>query len=316
MDAISEGLPFPNGMAQSTAVARLFDPVSLRMFVAVCEERNIARAADREAIVASAISKRIAALEEDVGVPLIKRGRRGIEPTAAGEAMLRHARDVIGLMERMRAELSEFASGAHGSVRVFASLSVLSESLPDDVARFLAKHASIRVSLEERVSSDIVRGVREGIADLGVCWDAGDLAGLVTLPYRSDQLCVLVPSPHRLAKRKRVAFVDTLDDDHIEILSGSIVQITLRRAAALAQRAIRHRIQVTTFDAACRNVAAGLGIAVVPREAAATQAGSLGLVLVPLSDVWAVRRFVLCFRSRETLSAAARLLAEELAVNR
>ena len=148
------------------------------MFVAVCEERNIARAAEREAIVASAISKRIAALEDDVGVALLKRGRRGIEPTPAGEAMLRQARDVLGLMERMRAELSEFASGAHGSVRVLASLSVLSESLPDDIGGFLAQHETVRVSLEERVSSEIVRGVREGAADLGVCWDAGDLTGL------------------------------------------------------------------------------------------------------------------------------------------
>jgi DNA-binding transcriptional LysR family regulator len=296
-------------------MARLFDPVSLRMFVAVCEERNIARAAEREAIVASAVSKRVAALENDVGVRLIKRGRRGIEPTPAGEAMMRHARDVIGLMERMRGELSEFASGAHGSVRVFASLSVLSESLPDDIARFLARNASIRVSLEERVSREIVRGVREGIADLGVCWDAGDLAGLVTLPYRTDHLCALVPASHAIARRKRVAFIDTLDDEHIEILSGSMVQITLWRAAALAHRAIRHRIQVTTFDAAARNVAAGLGIAIVPREATETQVRSLGLCLVPLREAWAVRRFVVCFRSRENLSAAAQLLAAELAVN-
>lgn len=294
-------------------MARLFDPVSLRMFVAACEERNIARAAEREAIVASAISKRIASLEHDAGVTLVKRGRRGIEPTPAGEAMLRHARDVIGLLERMRAELSEFASGAHGSVRVFASLSVLSESLPDDVARFLARNASIRVSLEERVSSEIARGVREGIADLGVCWDAIDLAGMTSLPYRSDHLCILVPRSHALAKRRRVAFGDTLDEEHIEILAGSIVQSTLWRAAALADRAIRQRIQVSTFDAACRSAAAGLGIAVVPREATEAQARSLGLALVPLTDAWAVRRFVICFRSRDTLSAAARLLADDLA---
>ena len=292
---------------------RLFDPVSLRMFVAVCEERNIARAAEREAIVASAISKRIAALEHDAGVTLVKRGRRGIEPTPAGEAMLRHARDVIGLLERMRAGLSEFASGAQGSVRVFASLSVLSESLPDDVARFLAKNASIRVSLEERVSTEIVRGVRDGIADVGVCWDAIDLAGVTSLPYRSDQRCILARPSHALARRKRVAFVDTLDDEHIEILAGSNVQFTLWRAAALAHRSIRQRIQVSTFDAACRSVAAGLGIAVVPGEATGTQARSLGLALVPLTDAWAVRRFVICFRSRETLGAAAQLLADALA---
>jgi len=101
---------FRIGMAQSALVKRHFDPVTLRLFVAVCEERNIARAAEREAIVASAISKRIGAIEQELGVALIRRGRRGIEPTAAGEALLRHARDVLGAMERMYAELSEFAA--------------------------------------------------------------------------------------------------------------------------------------------------------------------------------------------------------------
>ncbi len=291
---------------------RHFDPVTLRLFIAVCEERNIARAAEREAIVASAISKRIAAIEEQVGVALVKRGRRGIEPTPAGEALLRQAREVLNTMERMHAELSEFATGVHGSVRVFASLSVLSEFLPDDIGSFLSLHKTVRVSLEERVSSDIVRGVLEGQADIGVCWDAGELGALQTRPYKSDHLCAAVPAAHPLARRKRIAFVDTLAYEQIEILAGSIVQLTLRRAAALAGQTLHHRIQVSTFDAACRNVAAGLGIAIVPREAADAQVRGLDLRLVPLTDDWAVRRFVICVRSRETLSAAARLLADFL----
>ena len=86
-----------------------------------------------------------------------------------------------------------------------------------------------------------------------------------------------MPAAHPLARRKRVAFVDTLAYDQIEILAGSIVQQTLRRAAAVEGQAIRHRIQVTTFDSACRNVAAGLGIAIVPREASEAQARALGL---------------------------------------
>src|SRR5881227_3783771 len=188
-------------------MSRYFDPVSLRMFVAVCDERNIARAAEREAIVASAISKRIAALEDSVGVSLLTRGRRGIEPTPAGEALLRHARDVLTAMERVHAELREFGRGVHGSVRVFASLSALSEFLPDDVGSFLARQRTMRVSLDERVSSEIVRGVREGAADFGVCWDAGDLAGLQMLAYRSVHLCAIAPSSHPLARRKRLAFV-------------------------------------------------------------------------------------------------------------
>ena len=117
---------------------RHFDPVTLRLFVAVCEERSIAHAAARDSLVASAVSKRIAAIEREIGTALLVRGRRGIEPTAAGEVLLRQARDVLGAMERMHAEISEFATGVQGSVRVIASVSALAERLPDDIASFLA----------------------------------------------------------------------------------------------------------------------------------------------------------------------------------
>ena len=119
-----------------------FDPVTLRLFVAVCEEMNIAAAAEREALVASAVSKRIAAIEREVGTPLLVRGRRGIFPTAAGESFLRQAREVIGALGRMRTELAEFATGVQGSIRVVASVSVLAGRLPEDIAAFLAKHAA------------------------------------------------------------------------------------------------------------------------------------------------------------------------------
>lgn len=287
---------------------RLFDPVTLKLFIAVCEEGNIARAAEREAIVASAISKRIAALEEDIGAALLVRGRRGIEPTAAGEALLRQARDILSMMERTHAELSEFASGIVGNVRVLASLSVLSEFLPDDIARFLAKYRSVRVSLEEQVSSEIVRGVREGRADFGVCWDAGDLNGLQTLNYRMDQLCVGAHPDHPLARKPQLAFAETLEYEHVDVLPGSIMHLMLQRYAAIAGKNLRYRVQVSTFDAAVRIVAANLGIAVLPREVVAPLAQTLRLRLLPLTDAWALRRFVICMRPDTPLSATARLL--------
>jgi DNA-binding transcriptional LysR family regulator len=293
-------------------MARHFDPVTLRLFVAVCEERNIARAAEREAIVPSAVSKRIAAIEEEIGAPLLVRGRRGIEPTAAGEALLRQARDILGAMERMHAELSEFTTGVHGSVRVVASVSVLAERLPDDIGSFLKRYRSVRVSLDERVSSDIVRSVREGAADLGVLWDVADLSGLRSVPYRRDHLCVAVDPDHPLARRKRVRFEETLAHAAIGVAPGGMMETMLRRQAALAGRAIVYRIQVSSLDAACRIVAAGLGLAIMPREAIAPDARSAGLVLLPLGDAWAERCFVICSRSDATLSASARLLVEHL----
>lgn len=293
-------------------MARELDPVTLRLFIAACEERNIARAAVREAIVASAVSKRIAALEADLGTPLLLRGRRGIEPTAAGELLLRQAREWLGQMARMRAELGDFAGGVQGSVRVLASVTALAEQLPDDIAAFLAQHPSVRVSLDERVSPDIVRAVREGAADLGVMWDAAERHGLDCRPYRHDHLVVTLPPGHALAQRRTLRFEQVLDHALIGVASGGLMDALLRRQAALLGRTPDYRTQVSSIDAACRLVGAGLGLAILPREAAGASARAAGLMLVPLRDAWALRRFVVCARGG-SLPSATRMLLTHLA---
>ena len=285
---------------------KTFDPVSLRLFVAVCEERNIARAAEREAIVASAVSKRIAVIEAEVGAPLLVRGRRGIEPTAAGQALLRQAREVLSSMARMHAELSDFATGAQGSVRIVAATSVLAEQLASDIGAFLKQHPRVRVSLAERVSHDIVKSVREGAAELGVLWDASTgLSGLATLAYRHDRLCLATPLGHPLARRKRIAFAEALPHVSVSVAPGGMTDRLLQREAARLGVTLVNRVQVSGMDAAARIVAAGLGPAILPREAVMMHADHQGLALVPLTDPWAKRRFVLCHRADGSVSQDA-----------
>jgi DNA-binding transcriptional LysR family regulator len=308
MGGISAAPAFPIGMAQRST----FDPVTLRLFVAVCEERNIARAAEREAIVASAVSKRIAAIESEVGAPLLVRGRRGIEPTAAGQALLRQAREVMSAMARMHAELSDFAGGTQGSVRVLASPSVLAEDLADDIGTFLTQHPKVSVSVDERVSAEIVRSLREGSADLGVLWNLADTSGLATLPYRHDRLCLATPPAHPLARRKRIAFAEALPHVTVSVAPSGMMDRLLQREAARLGQQLVHRIGVSGMDAAARIVAAGLGPAILPREAVRMYAASGAFALVPLSDAWAHRRFVVCLRNDGSVPATARLLAEAL----
>ncbi len=293
-------------------MARPLDPVSLQHFVAVCEEGSIARAAARESLVASALSKRIGALEAELGVPLLLRRRRGVEPTPAGEALLGRARELLSALDRLRGELGAFGLGVQGSVRVLASPSVLAEQLPEDIGRFLAQHPGLNVSLDERTSPDIVRCLREGAADLGVLWDFADLSGLQLLPYRSDHLCVAMSPSHPLARRPALAYADTLDQVSVGVAPGGLMDQLLRRQAALIGRLPSHRIQVSSIDAACRIVAAGLGLAVLPREVAVPHAGAGRLALVSLNEAWAQRRFVIAARPEPLQSASARLLAQHL----
>jgi DNA-binding transcriptional LysR family regulator len=293
---------------------RPLDPVSLQHFVAVCEEGNIARAASRESLVASALSKRIAALEAEVGVPLLVRRRRGVDVTPAGQALLVRARELLAGLQRVRVELDAFGHGAQGSVRVLASPSALTQHLPDDIAAFMAQHPAIRLSLDERLSPEIVRSVHDGSADVGVLWDLIDLEGLSILPYRRDRLCVAMTPGHVLARRPSLRFPETLAHASICVGPGGQMDQLLRRQAALLGRVAPYRMQVSSVDAACRLIGAGLGLAVLPQDMAMPYAGAAGrLALVPLAEPWAVRRFVIVTRPAATPSDAARELAKSLA---
>jgi DNA-binding transcriptional LysR family regulator len=294
---------------------RDLDLTTLRLFVTVCETGNIARAGEKANIVGSAISKRLAQLEDAVGTSLLARKRHGVVPTEAGRALLEHARAMLASATRIEHDMSAFAAGVRGQVRILASASALAESLADDVAAFLKspKHRNIQVDLEERVSPDIVRGIREGAASLGVCWDAADIGNLQARPYRSDHLTMVVPNKHPLASRKKVRFEDTLDWEHVSLPVNSAVQVMIHRAAAQIGKPIRQRIVVTNFEAALRVVRAGLAISLVPREVAEIYAKAYGLKIIPLAEPWAQRRFIICFRDADSLSAAAHLLVDHLA---
>ena len=159
---------------------RDLDLQTLRLFAAVCDQRSIARVAEQESIVGSAISKRLAQLEDTVGTPLLLRKRRGVVPTPAGETLLEHARTMLASVGQIERDMAAYATGTRGHVRMLVTASVMAESLADDVAAFLQDpaHRSIQISMEERVSPDVVQGIREGSASIGICWDAADLSGL------------------------------------------------------------------------------------------------------------------------------------------
>jgi DNA-binding transcriptional LysR family regulator len=284
------------------------DLTSLRLFVAVCQERNIARAAEREFIASSAVSRRIAEIEAVIGLPVIQRQSRGITVTPVGETVLRYALAIIGNIEQMSAELSRFSSGAKGRVRVVANLSSIVQFLPEDVAAFGRAFPDVSIELEEENSADVLRIVDEHGADFGICNPVAGSEAFEQVPYRQDRLAVLVPGGHRLAGAPRVAFDDLLEDRFVGLRSESALTRLLAQQAASAGRQLDVRMRVSSLDALCRMVHAGLGIAIVPEQVGLLYVNALDVRLLSLSDAWAVRRLIMIFKAREQLSASAAAL--------
>ena len=290
------------------------DLKTLRLFVAVCDHQNMARAAEHEHIEPSAVSKRIAQLETALGSPLLQRSRRGVIPTPAGLAVLEHARSVLFTVDKMAADVAGFGAGVKGHVRLIATASAVAESLLDDIALFLREptNRNIKVDVEERYSRDLVRYLREGMASVGVCWNSVDFEGLQQLPYRKDRLALAVHPDHPLAKKKSLRFEQTLDHDHVGLPPTTAVHEMLQRAAARVGRTVSYRAIVSNFDASFRVVSANLGISVIPVEVAAPYAKMFGVKVIPLSDAWATRKFAVCFRTFEALQLPAKRLVEHL----
>jgi DNA-binding transcriptional LysR family regulator len=292
--------------------ARRIDLTSLQLFVAVCELGSIGKAAEREFIAASAVSKRLSDLEAALSTPLLYRHTRGVDLTPAGQSLLHHARSVLFSLEKMQAELSEYADGVRGHVRVHASMSAIVQFLPEDLGAFIRQHAEIKIDLEEHLSTEVVRAVQEGAADLGVCNTANGVGELQTRPYRTDQLVLIVPRGHALCAQVAINFEAALDYDQVGLHSTSSIYLALRQAAAALKRTIKLRIHVTGLDAMCRMIDNGLGVGVMPQRAFALMQGVGALQSIELLDAWATRRIELVARDFSSLPVTARLLVDHL----
>ena len=291
---------------------RRIDLTSLQLFVAVCELGSIGKAAEREFIAASAVSKRLSDLEATLGTALLYRHTRGVDLTPAGESLLHHARSVLFSLEKMQGELSEYADGVRGHVRVHASMSAIVQFLPEDLGAFTRQHSQIKIDLEEHLSTEVVRAVQEGAADLGICNTANGVGELQTRAYRTDQLVLIVPRRHALCAQGAINFGASLDYDQVGLHSTSSIYLAMRQAAAAVNRTIKLRIHVTGLDAMCRMIHNGLGVGVMPQRAFELMHGVGELESIVLLDDWAARQIQLVARDFSTLPVTARLLVDHL----
>ena len=287
-----------------------FDLVTLRLFVAVVDAGSLTAGAERFGISLAAASKRIAELEQHCATGLLERTQRGVTATADGQTLHRHAIEVIARLEQLAQAVDDFQSGAAGHLRLCANPSAFGGFLPDVLAEYSARFPKVTIDLEDTLSEDGIRAVQKGLAELAVIGDNVPCEGLETLVCNVDRLVLLVPASHPLATQAQVAVEKAFDHDLVTLARSASLTRKVMAAADAVQRTPRIRVQVRSFDAMCRMVAAGLGLAILPRAAAALYAEALQLVQVGLEGVATERVLLLAMRRRSELSAAAAALVD------
>lgn len=285
-----------------------FDLVTLRLFVAVLDAGSLTAGADRFGISLAAASKRIAELEQHCGVPLLQRGQRGVSATAEGQTVHRLAIEVIARLEQLAQSVDDFRAGAAGHLRLCANPSAFGGFLPAVLARYAEQYPKIRIELEDTLSEDGVRAVQKGTAELAVIGDNVPCDGLETVRCNVDELVLLVPASHPLATAGTVPVAQALDHDQVALARSASLTRKVIAAAEAVGLTLRIRVQVRSFDAMCRMVACGLGIAVLPSSSARLYAQALGLTTLRLTGTEVQRHLLLAMRQRSALSAAAMAL--------
>ena len=289
-----------------------FDLVDLRLFVAVAEAHSVTGGATVANLALASASARIKGLESAIGVALLKRGRRGITLTAAGESLLGHARIVMQDVEMLRGDMAAYASGVKASVSMLANTVGLSEHLPKALAAFLRDQPDVSLEVEERESADIAMAIAGGAADLGFAAEHTLPDSLQRFTFSEDRLMLVTGPRSDLAQRRQIDFRDITDRDFIGLTNSTALQNHIGKYAARLGARLRIRAQMRDFDAICQMVAAGVGVAVVPEIAARRCARTTAISLVRIRDPWANRRLAICFRELKTLSRPAQKLVEHL----
>ena len=288
-----------------------YDPVSLRLFVACVDAGSLTAGAGQCGISVAAASKRVADLEHHFALALLLRGKRGVQATAAGQSLYQHALEVLARLEQMAVSMHDFESGATGQLRLWANATAFAGFLPQVLASYGALHPGIVLDVQDVLSEEAVRAVATGVAELAIIGENTKVGELHTMVCDEDELALLLPAGHELAKLPAVALEQALTHDFISLGRASSLTRQISAEAQALDMTLKVRIQARGFEAMCHMVAAGLGIALAPAKIARALAGRQARVQMrALRGTPLKRRLLLAMRGAERLSTPARSLIE------
>ena len=212
----------------------------------------------------------------------------------------------------MQGEIAAFASGVKASVHLLANTSGLSEHLPRALGLFLRENPEISLDVEERESADVVNAIAGGAADLGFAAEHAVPAHFERFSFSEDRLMLVAPKRSEFSTRRQIDFTEVGNRDFVGLTNATALAVHIGRHAARLGVRLQVRARLRDFDAICRMVAAGVGVAVVPEAAAKRCVRSMPIALVAIRDDWANRRLVICARSFKDLPKPAKLLVDHL----
>ena len=218
------------------------DPRRVLTFRAVAHERSFSRAARQLALSQPSVSNQVAALEREIGAPLLERRPGGLRLTAEGEILLEHAdaiADRFGLAER---QLAEAAEGQRTRLRIGALPSALAAFVPAAIARVRDLHPETRVTIDEGTSEELANRLASGELDLAIAyqdttWPRAEPPGITRHHLLHEEFLVALAPDHACARRREVHLAQLRDEDWTAALTDGVI-VRACRAAGFEPRLV------------------------------------------------------------------------------
>jgi DNA-binding transcriptional LysR family regulator len=282
----------------------------LRTCIEVARVEHLGRAADILQADQSTISRKIARLEEEVGVQLFERIGRSIRVTQAGRRFVGRAERILEDLRDAIGEAAGAVSAETGQVHIGFLHTVGARWLPNRLAHFLRSYPAVRFILEEGTSAEVVGGVVAGDFDLGILGPPPpNMPELEVHPLFRERVAVVVPATHRLVGRSSCTLEDLGDDPLILPRSRSGLRKVIDDAFAAQGLPTHVAYEGDDLSIVQGLVEAGLGITLLPMP---LPVPSNRVAIIPLRDPPIARTMVLCWDRRRTLPPAANLFAQRL----
>lgn len=279
----------------------------LETFLAVAEAGSFRMAAEAQRRSPSAVSKQVQQLEADLGLPLFERTTRHVALTAEGRALAGRARGVLAELRDIAAELREQSELRRGKVSVGAVPSVSAQRLPATIAAFQQRHPGIAIELHEGFARGIYQDLLDRKTDFAVGPEVEGLADFRSEPVVVDPYVAVVPRSDPLARQAVVSLADVARRPMLAMPEGTALRVSVQAAFARARLPFRPAIEVSHHQTLLSLVAAGLGVALLPRLC--VPAGRLRACLVlPLEPPGIARELsIVTLKGKVPTPAAARL---------
>lgn len=278
-----------------------FDLVDLRLMVKVAEHRSLTKGAQASNISVPAASIRIKNLEESIGSKLLHRKSSGATLTTTGRAFVHHSLAVLNQIEHLKGDMQQHANGFRGHLRVSATTASMGRHLPPAIRRLRTKYPEITIDIEEKQNQEIEQLVLECKSDIGISAEKFESDQLEVLPFCKDDLVLVVPQGHPLAKWNEIHIVDALKYN----LIGMRANESIGFLESAAPTSIIHRfptyVQVGSHETASLMTEAGVGISIMPNSAARRHMQTMSISTIALKDEWAQRSLFIHVRSLKQL---------------